>query len=78
MWSSMAKQLTDIRFVPSVRLTPVEIPGSGEVSITLSQLIAYSQNDGFTRLHLTGGKLLDVKETTDRIDYLVRHACGTQ
>ncbi|HEX4263977.1 MAG TPA: hypothetical protein VH597_06520 [Verrucomicrobiae bacterium] len=74
----MAKQLTDIRFVPSVRLTPVELSSSGEVSITLSQLIAYSQNDGFTRLQLTGGKMLDVKETTDRIDYLVRNACGAQ
>jgi hypothetical protein len=74
----MAKQLSDIRFVPSVRLTPVEITGSGDVSITISQLIAYRQNEGFTRLQLTGGKMLDVKETTDRIDYLVRCACGTQ
>ena len=74
----MAKQLSDIRFAPSVRLTPVEIAGTGVVSVTLSQLIAYRQNEGFTRLQLTGGKMLDVKETTDRIDYLVRCACGTQ
>jgi len=73
---SMAKQ--DIRYVPTVRLTPVDLSGSGDVHITISQMIAYSQNDGFTRLRLTGGKMLDVKETTDRIDYLIRRACGSQ
>jgi hypothetical protein len=74
----MAKQLLDGRFVPSVRLTPVDITESSDVNITISQLIAYSQNEGFTRLRLTGGKMLDVKESTDRIDYLIRRACGSQ
>jgi len=77
MFFFMAKQFSDVRFVPSVRLTPVEVTGPGDISITISQLIAYSQNEGFTRLRLTGGKMLDVKESTDRIDYLIRHACGS-
>lgn len=64
--------------MPSVLLTPVEATGPGDISITISQLIAYSQNEGFTRLRLTGGKMLDVKETTDRIDFLIRRACGSQ
>jgi len=58
--------------------TPVELSGTGDVLITISQMIAYSQNDGFTRLRLIGGKMVDVKETTDRIDYLIRLACGDQ
>lgn len=74
----MAKQAPDARFVPSVRLTPVEIAEQDGVNVVISQLITYAQNDGFTRLRLTGGKMLDVKETTDRIDYLVRRACGSQ
>jgi hypothetical protein len=74
----MAKLISDMRFVPCVHLTPLTVADSGDLSITLSQLIAYSQKDGFTRLHLTGGQTVDVKETTDRIDYLVRSACGSQ
>jgi hypothetical protein len=39
-------------------------------------MIAYSQGSDFTRLNLTGGKVLDVKETTDVIDRLVRAAAA--
>ena len=74
----MAKQLSEPRFVPSVRLTPLEVIDSTDVNLTVSQMIAYTQNEGFTRLRLTGGKMLDVKETTDRIDFLIRRACGSQ
>ena len=74
----MAKQLSEHRFAPSIRLTPLEVLGSNGVNLTISQLIAYTQNEGFTRLRLTGGKVLDVKETTDRIDFLIRRACGSQ
>ena len=74
----MVKLVSDTRFVPSVRLTPAGAADAGDVNVTVSQLIAYSQNEGFTRLRLTGGKMLDVKETTDRIDYLIRCACGDQ
>ncbi len=44
------------------------------ITIVISQMISYSQEVGFTRLRLTGGKTVDVKETTDRIDHLVRRA----
>jgi hypothetical protein len=74
----MAKQLSETRSVPSVHLTPLEVTASSGVNLTISQLIAYTQNEGFTRLRLTGGKVLDVKETTDRIDFLIRRACGSQ
>lgn len=70
----MAKQLSQLRFVPSVRLTPAMESGPVGVTIVTSQMISYSQEVGFTRLRLTGGKTLDVKETTDRIDHLVRRA----
>ena len=70
----MAKQLSDVRFVPSVRLTPAEGAGPIGITIVISQMISYSQEPGFTRLRLTGGKTLDVKESTDRIDHLVRRA----
>jgi hypothetical protein len=74
----MTQDFNETRFVPSVRLTPVEMTDSSDISIVVTQLIAYSQNEGFTRLRLTGGKMLDVKETTDRIDYLVRYAATSQ
>lgn len=74
----MATQLPDARFAPSVRLTPLEVAEHDGINIVISQLIAYTQNEGFTRLRLTGGKMLDVRETTDRIDYLIRRACGSQ
>lgn len=55
----------------SLILTQAE---SGQVQVSIAEFIAYSQNTGFTRLKLTGGKVLDVKETTDQIDRLVRLA----
>jgi hypothetical protein len=70
----MAKQLTDVRFVPSIRLTPAAEPGPIGITIVISQMISYSQEVGYTRLRLTGGKTVDVRETTDRIDHLVRRA----
>ena len=48
--------------------------GQAIVEVGITEFIAYSQNTGFTRLNLTGGKVLDVKETTDQIDRLVRIA----
>jgi hypothetical protein len=44
------------------------------VGVAINEFIAYAQNSGFTRLNLTGGKILEVKETTDQIDRLVRAA----
>jgi len=48
--------------------------GEAQVQVGIGEFIAYSQNAGFTRLNLTGGKVLEVKETTDQIDRLVRYA----
>lgn len=70
----MAKLLADVRFLPSIRLTPATESGPIGITIVISQMISYSQEVGFTRLRLTGGKTVDVKETTDRIDHLVRRA----
>ena len=70
----MANQLITVYRAPSVRLTPATEMGPTGVSIMVSQMISYSQEAGFTRLRLTGRKTLDVKETTERIDDLVRRA----
>ena len=61
--------------IPGIVLTLAE-GGQGErtVKISLREMIAYSEGPGFTRLNLTRGKALDVKETTDKIDQLVRAA----
>lgn len=61
--------------VPKVSLTLMQTEtGQVVVKVSIAEFIAYSQNTGFTRLNLTGGKVLDVKETTDQIDRLVRVA----
>ena len=48
----MTQDFNETRFVPSVRLTPVEMTDSSNISIFVNQLIAFRQNDGFTRLLL--------------------------
>ena len=70
----MTHQSAAIRIIPSVRLTPVAEMGPTGINVVISQMISYSQEVGFTRLRLTGRKTLDVKETTDRIDDLIRRA----
>ena len=60
---------------PRISLTLTRAESGGMmVKVSLTEFIAYSQNSGFTRLNLTGGKVVDVKETTDQIDRLVRLA----
>ncbi len=60
---------------PKIHLTLKQgLQGQVVVGVSISEFIAYSQNSGFTRLNLTGGKVLEVQETTDQIDRLVRAA----
>ena len=60
---------------PKIHLTLMQgQQGQLVVGVSISEFIAYSQNAGFTRLNLTGGKVLEVKESTDQIDRLVRAA----
>jgi hypothetical protein len=60
-----------------VRLTPAGTePHQSQLSVTLDELISYSQGANCTRLSLTGRGLLEVKETTDQIDRLVRAAAS--
>ena len=40
----------------------------------ISRLLSYQQHIGFTRLRLTAGWYLDVRESTDEIDRRVRLA----
>jgi hypothetical protein len=62
---------------PRINLTLTQgEAGRLKVDVGITEFIAYSQNPAFTRLNLTGGKVLDVKETTDQIDRLVRAASG--
>ena len=60
--------------VLAVRLTPVDATNSGGMNVAVTKLLAYSQLRTFTRLRLIGGKTLDVRETTDCIDRLIRRA----
>jgi hypothetical protein len=46
------------------------------IQVEPKQMIAYDQNMGFTRLRLTGKKVLEVKESTDQIDRLIREAAS--
>ena len=49
---------------------------SVKVEIHPAQMITYHQQPGFTQLRLTGRKVLEVKESTDQIDRLVRSAAS--
>ena len=70
----MTQHTPNIRSLTTIRLTPVgsECPSAIEVSI--SELLTYSQQLGFTRLRLKGQRTLDVHETTEGIDRLIRRA----
>jgi len=62
---------------PVILLTPVKIEDgqpAGQTALPTYEIIAYSQGMAYTRLHLTGRRTLDVKETTQEIDLLVRAA----
>ena len=48
------------------------------IRVGVAEFITYSEQPGFTRLKLTRGKTLDVKETTGQIDHLVRNASSQQ
>jgi hypothetical protein len=48
----------------------------GKLTVELGDLIAYEENTDFTRLTLTGGRVLHVKETAVEIERLVRQASG--
>jgi len=64
---------------PVIRLTPVNVregQPAGPMPLPTYEMIAYSQGLGHTRLHLTGRRTLDVKETTQEIDQLVRAAAS--
>ena len=56
---------------PKIHLTLKQgTQGQLVVGVSINEFIAYSQNTGFTRLNLMGGKVLEVLETTDQIDRL--------
>jgi hypothetical protein len=61
----------------TIRLTLAAGGASAEVavfSVALSELIAYAEHSGRTRLNLTGRRVVEVAETTAQIDLLVRSA----
>ena len=63
----------------SIVLTLVD-PQSGSalnrVKANTSELLAYTQQFGHTRLVLKGGRIWNVRETTGTIDLLVRDAAA--
>jgi hypothetical protein len=48
----------------------------GKLTVALGDLIAYEENADFTRLTLTGNRVLHVKENAGEIERLVRQASG--
>ena len=73
----MTNNLNQSPFAQSIQLTPIDPSEEGVISVIISQLITYAQEQGFTRLRLTGGKTLEVQETTGHIDQLVRSAAAS-
>jgi len=59
-----------------IRLTAIHPEGEATVMVTASHLLTYAENPGFTRLRLRGGRTLEVRETTDHIDRLIRAAAN--
>ena len=60
-----------------IRLTLARSAGTPEskvFSVAVSELIAYSEEAGRTRLNLTKMRVMDVMESTGQIDQLVRAA----
>ena len=47
---------------------------SCSIQVQAAQMLTYDQQIGFTRLRLTKGRVLEVREGTDQIDRLVRGA----
>jgi hypothetical protein len=70
----MAKQTIDLRPAQSIHLTAAQSGPRAGMTVHISHLLTYAEETGFTRLRLVGGRVLDVKETTDQIDQLVRSA----
>ena len=47
---------------------------SCSIRVQAAQMITYDQQIGFTRLRLTRGRVIEVRESTDQIDRLIRSA----
>jgi hypothetical protein len=63
--------------IPMVNLTLVNAEKSQTsdlIAVPASGLLAYEQRNGFTRVRLTKGGWLDVREATDEIDRRLRWA----
>jgi hypothetical protein len=65
---------TEMSSTRRIRLTAIHPEGETMVSVIAAQLLTYAENQGATRLRLTGGRVLEVRETTDHIDRLIRAA----
>ena len=78
----MAKATLEFLAVASIDLTlakgNADRSSESIVAVPVSQLIAYEQQTGCTRLLLVGRKSVQVKESTDQIDRLVRLASQNQ
>ncbi len=73
----MSKQTPGPSRELSINLTLVrDAQGNPSISIRVqaAQMITYEEQSGFTRLRLTGGRVLEVREGTGQIDRLVRGA----
>ncbi len=75
----MAKLTLDIFTPPRITLTLVPVSNGSPcrtIKVEVSRLISCDQCAGFTRLKLTGSKVLEVKESVGQIDHLLRVAAS--
>jgi hypothetical protein len=64
---------------PMVSLTVLDgTAGAGgkAMAVRASRLLCYEQHTGFTRLRLSDGTQMDVRESTDEIDRRIRQAAS--
>jgi hypothetical protein len=74
IYSLRDERVVTSQFMLPRTVTLTSIPHGEPVNVGISEMIAYSQQLEFTRLNLTRCRTLDVKETTDEIDRLMRRA----
>jgi len=68
---------------PGIHLTRVtvhqgHVVETDSVEVALRDLVAYSQENEFTRMWLAKGRSIEVKEGTEEIDRIVRSASTIQ
>jgi hypothetical protein len=68
----MVKQFIPIHQKPGIRLTSTE-RDEGVVDVSVGWILAYTRQKGFTRMTLTGGRIIDVRESIEDIEQMIQN-----